>query len=156
MYYSTKRQQFLIDQGYSFKVITNLLDATGALHASATRLTQQAQANITWITHVCSVDGSLPDDYTLLCITFHHADSTHGHQACLSILLVHASCLCQLLSLKSAAYLFTCLFGTCWLKCCWRMPWQMHKQQNIPDVCVLCRGRQLVFQQAATAAGAAS
>jgi len=26
MYYSTKRQQFLIDQGYSFKVITNLLD----------------------------------------------------------------------------------------------------------------------------------
>ncbi|DBA93765.1 hypothetical protein WJX82_000412 [Trebouxia sp. C0006] len=28
MYYSTKRQQFLIDQGYSFKVITNLLDAT--------------------------------------------------------------------------------------------------------------------------------
>ena len=29
MYYSTKRQQFLIDQGYSFKVITNLLDAAG-------------------------------------------------------------------------------------------------------------------------------
>ena len=24
MYYSTKRQQFLIDQGYAFKVITNL------------------------------------------------------------------------------------------------------------------------------------
>lgn len=31
MYYSTKRQQFLIDQGYSFKVVTNLLDAAGAL-----------------------------------------------------------------------------------------------------------------------------
>jgi ERCC3/RAD25/XPB C-terminal helicase len=33
MYYSTKRQQFLIDQGYSFKVITNLLDqgAAGAV-----------------------------------------------------------------------------------------------------------------------------
>ena len=30
MYYSTKRQQFLIDQGYSFKVITNLLDNAGA------------------------------------------------------------------------------------------------------------------------------
>ncbi|KAG2449987.1 hypothetical protein HYH02_000091 [Chlamydomonas schloesseri] len=29
MYYSTKRQQFLIDQGYSFKVVTNLLDAVG-------------------------------------------------------------------------------------------------------------------------------
>ena len=27
MYYSTKRQQFLIDQGYSFKVITGLLDS---------------------------------------------------------------------------------------------------------------------------------
>ena len=27
MYYSTKRQQFLIDQGYHFKVVTNLLDA---------------------------------------------------------------------------------------------------------------------------------
>ena len=31
MFYSTKRQQFLIDQGYSFKVITNLLDAAGWL-----------------------------------------------------------------------------------------------------------------------------
>lgn len=47
MYYSTKRQQFLIDQGYSFKVITNLLDATGAVLASATILTHQAQAIIT-------------------------------------------------------------------------------------------------------------
>jgi len=26
MYYSTKRQQFLVDQGYSFKVITDLPD----------------------------------------------------------------------------------------------------------------------------------
>ena len=26
MYYSTKRQQFLIDQGYAFKVVTGLLD----------------------------------------------------------------------------------------------------------------------------------
>jgi len=47
--------------------------------------------------------------------------------------------------------LFTCLFGSCWLKCCCRM----HKQHYITAVCVLCRG-QLVFQQAATAAGAAS
>lgn len=37
MYYSTKRQQFLIDQGYSFKVITNLLDATGAAPFSMLR-----------------------------------------------------------------------------------------------------------------------
>ena len=29
MFYSAKRQQFLIDQGYSFKVITNLLDGAG-------------------------------------------------------------------------------------------------------------------------------
>ena len=29
MFFSTKRQQFLIDQGYSFKIITNLLDAAG-------------------------------------------------------------------------------------------------------------------------------
>ena len=27
MYYSTKRQQFLVDQGYSFKVVANLLDS---------------------------------------------------------------------------------------------------------------------------------
>lgn len=33
MYYSTKRQQFLIDQGYSFKIITNLLDAAGLIFA---------------------------------------------------------------------------------------------------------------------------
>ena len=31
MFYSAKRQQFLIDQGYSFKVITNLLDGAGGL-----------------------------------------------------------------------------------------------------------------------------
>lgn len=30
MFYSTKRQQFLIDQGYQFKVVTNLLDEQGA------------------------------------------------------------------------------------------------------------------------------
>lgn len=29
MFYSTKRQQFLIDQGYQFKVVTNLLDEQG-------------------------------------------------------------------------------------------------------------------------------
>lgn len=36
MYYSTKRQSFLVDQGYSFKVITNLLDAAAGnqLHYS--------------------------------------------------------------------------------------------------------------------------
>ena len=34
MFFSTKRQQFLIDQGYSFKVVTNLLDQgdVGDLH----------------------------------------------------------------------------------------------------------------------------
>ncbi|GMH32450.1 hypothetical protein BSKO_00284 [Bryopsis sp. KO-2023] len=38
MYYSAKRQQFLIDQGYSFKVITNLLDLSGSadLHYATT------------------------------------------------------------------------------------------------------------------------
>jgi ERCC3/RAD25/XPB C-terminal helicase len=35
MYYSTKRQQFLIDQGYAFKVITNLLDNAGAQKQAA-------------------------------------------------------------------------------------------------------------------------
>jgi len=30
MFYSTKRQQFLIDQGYQFKIVTNLLDDEGA------------------------------------------------------------------------------------------------------------------------------
>jgi len=36
MFYSTKRQQFLIDQGYAFKVITSLLDTVdrGRLHYS--------------------------------------------------------------------------------------------------------------------------
>lgn len=29
MFYSTKRQQFLIDQGYSFKIITHLAGMTG-------------------------------------------------------------------------------------------------------------------------------
>jgi hypothetical protein len=30
MYFSTKRQQFLVDQGYSYHVVTNLLEAGGA------------------------------------------------------------------------------------------------------------------------------
>ena len=34
MFYSTKRQQFLIDQGYQFKVVTNLLDEEGTLTTS--------------------------------------------------------------------------------------------------------------------------
>lgn len=29
MYFSAKRQQFLVDQGYAFKVVTNLLDSAG-------------------------------------------------------------------------------------------------------------------------------
>ena len=29
MYFSSKRQQFLVDQGYAFKVVTNLLDSAG-------------------------------------------------------------------------------------------------------------------------------
>ena len=37
MYYSTKRQQFLIDQGYAFKVITNLLDNAGAQKEAASK-----------------------------------------------------------------------------------------------------------------------
>lgn len=35
MFYSAKRQQFLIDQGYAFKVITNLLDASSASSSSS-------------------------------------------------------------------------------------------------------------------------
>ena len=29
MFFSSKRQQFLVDQGYAFKVVTNLLDEAG-------------------------------------------------------------------------------------------------------------------------------
>lgn len=43
MYYSTKRQQFLIDQGYAFKVITNLLDNAG----------EGAPANCVWQISSC-------------------------------------------------------------------------------------------------------
>lgn len=44
MFYSTKRQSFLIDQGYAFKVVTNLLDAAAgnALHYA----TPQAQREL--------------------------------------------------------------------------------------------------------------
>ena len=35
MYYSAKRQQFLIDQGYAFKVITNLLDGGSTSSSSS-------------------------------------------------------------------------------------------------------------------------
>ncbi|MEW5300916.1 MAG: hypothetical protein WDW36_003808 [Sanguina aurantia] len=48
MYYSTKRQQFLIDQGYSFKVITNLLEAAqaGESLSSFHYSTQEDQINL--------------------------------------------------------------------------------------------------------------
>ncbi|KAK6137375.1 hypothetical protein DH2020_028888 [Rehmannia glutinosa] len=41
MYYSTKRQQFLIDQGYSFKVITSLPPADSGPELSYHRLDDQ-------------------------------------------------------------------------------------------------------------------
>ncbi|PWA94807.1 DNA repair helicase [Artemisia annua] len=43
MYYSTKRQQFLIDQGYSFKVITSLPPADTGAELSYHRLEDQLQ-----------------------------------------------------------------------------------------------------------------
>jgi len=44
MYYSTKRQQFLVDQGYAFKVVTNLLD--GAAAAQLQLSTRNEQLNL--------------------------------------------------------------------------------------------------------------
>ena len=38
MYYSAKRQQFLIDQGYAFKIITNLLDEAAAAGGAGEQL----------------------------------------------------------------------------------------------------------------------
>ncbi|KAJ8526948.1 hypothetical protein K7X08_029425 [Anisodus acutangulus] len=43
MYYSTKRQQFLIDQGYSFKVITSLPPYDSGPELSYHRLEEQLQ-----------------------------------------------------------------------------------------------------------------
>lgn len=43
MYYSTKRQQFLIDQGYSFKVITSLPPSDSGSELSYHRLDEQLQ-----------------------------------------------------------------------------------------------------------------
>ncbi|RVX04085.1 DNA repair helicase XPB1 [Vitis vinifera] len=41
MYYSTKRQQFLIDQGYSFKIITSLPPPDSGADLSYHRLDEQ-------------------------------------------------------------------------------------------------------------------
>ena len=50
MYYSSKRQQFLIDQGYSFKVVTNLLEAAqedlAARHSTRHFATQAQQLDL--------------------------------------------------------------------------------------------------------------
>lgn len=55
MYYSTKRQQFLIDQGYSFKVVTNLLDAAEAsLPADAPLLMRSQDEQLTLLAKVLS------------------------------------------------------------------------------------------------------
>ena len=51
MYYSTKRQQFLVDQGYAFKVVTNLIEENGGgdglrygTHAEQVELLAQTMA----------------------------------------------------------------------------------------------------------------
>lgn len=55
MFYSTKRQQFLIDQGYQFKVVTNLLDEEGgALWLRKDLLCMQAQKISSSCLHVTS------------------------------------------------------------------------------------------------------
>jgi len=41
MYYSAKRQQFLVDQGYSFKVVANLLDQADSGHLHFSKLDDQ-------------------------------------------------------------------------------------------------------------------
>lgn len=41
MYYSAKRQKFLVDQGYSFKVVTNLLDGAEASHLQLSTMDEQ-------------------------------------------------------------------------------------------------------------------
>eukprot|EP00854_Cymbomonas_tetramitiformis_P004524 gene4524-5539_t len=47
MYYSTKRQQFLIDQGYSFKVVTNLLEqSTDAMQSGLSLSSKQEQIEL--------------------------------------------------------------------------------------------------------------
>lgn len=43
MYYSAKRQQFLIDQGYAFKVITNLLDSTSSASSPSGMLSSREE-----------------------------------------------------------------------------------------------------------------
>ena len=46
MFYSTKRQQFLIDQGYAFKVITNLLDTAGTASKGQTTTIQCSRSSL--------------------------------------------------------------------------------------------------------------
>lgn len=45
MYYSTKRQQFLIDQGYSFKVITDILKGQDESQLCYSTKKDQARGN---------------------------------------------------------------------------------------------------------------
>jgi DNA excision repair protein ERCC-3 len=59
MYYSSKRQQFLIDQGYAFKVITGLppADATDLVYAS-----KQAQLKLLQSVLVAVETGTVDED----------------------------------------------------------------------------------------------
>lgn len=46
VYFTTKRQQFLIDQGYAYKVIPSLLDVAGAEAGSLLMSSQEDQLNL--------------------------------------------------------------------------------------------------------------
>ena len=69
MYYATKRQQFLVDQGYEFKIITNLADTESAETVYSTLDQQLSLLNTVLLSSESDLIDEEPEDADLTIIT---------------------------------------------------------------------------------------
>lgn len=69
MYYATKRQQFLVDQGYEFKIITNLADTESAETVYSTLDQQLSLLNTVLLSSESDLIDEEPEDADVTIIT---------------------------------------------------------------------------------------
>jgi DNA excision repair protein ERCC-3 len=84
MYYSTKRQQFLIDQGYSFKVITSLPPADTGADLSYHKLSDQLDLLSKVLSAGDEAAGIEQLDEDMDDITRNRFTRTHGNMSTIS------------------------------------------------------------------------
>ncbi len=69
MYYATKRQQFLVDQGYEFKIITNIADGESADNFYSTLDQQLSLLNTVLLSSESDLIEEEPEDAEIVITT---------------------------------------------------------------------------------------